>query len=442
MVAVAGDTPNAPDISNAPAGEPFADAVHRRHLGVVPSASMLSGAAVGVVWIWIPLAILIIGVSSIPSIVGFLAAAVVFVYVMRGVEWVERLRSEAVFGLGIPTPPRKRSPYQGFQRWAHQLWLDVCSARFWKAVAHHYLRLTYDILAAGLALVLFVFAILFPIAAISVSRSAPEARVPFASPPVACALAVVALIAAVAIAVFAPAVDAAIDRWLLSPSPTAALEHEVSALSDARQGAVSSAHTERHRIERDLHDSVQPRLVSLAMTIGLAQTKLDTDLPQAKRLISEAHDDVKSALVELRNVVRGIAPTILADRGLDAALSSVVQRIETSGVPTTLTVQLPRRLPDEVESVAYFVVAEALTNVAKHARATHATVTVRFDEATDALHVSVFDDGVGGAAVTDGDDATGLRGLEDRVRAARGTFEVLSPATGSTTVAAVLPCGS
>src|SRR5665254_14802 len=96
-------------------------------------------------------------------------------------------------------------------------------------------------------------------------------------------------------------------------SPTAALKYQVNALSDARKGAVSSAQTERHRIERDLHDSVQPRLVSLAMTmtIGLAQTKLDNDLPEAKKLIAEAHEDAKSALVELRNVVRGIAPTIL-----------------------------------------------------------------------------------------------------------------------------------
>jgi signal transduction histidine kinase len=403
---------------------------------------MLTGAAIGVVWIWIPLTVVIVGISSIPSIVGFVAAAVVFIYMMRGVEWVERLRSEAVFALGIPTPVRKMSPYRGFRRWAHQQWLDVSSARFWKAAAHHYLRLAYDVLAAGTALVLFVFAILFPIAAISVSRSDPAVRVPFASPPLACALGVVAFVAAVAIAIFAPAVDAFIDRWLLSPSATAVLQHEVSALSHARQGAVSSAQTERHRIERDLHDSVQPRLVSLAMTIGLAQTKLDTDLPKAKLLIGEAHDDIKSALVELRNVVRGIAPTILADRGLDAALSSVVQRTETAGVPTTLNVQLPRRLPEEVESVAYFVVAEALTNVAKHARASQAVVTVRYDEAADALHVSVVDDGVGGATVTDGDDATGLRGLGERVRAARGTFEVSSPATGSTIVTAVLPCGS
>lgn len=414
----------------------------RRHLGVVPTASMMIGAAIGTVWFWIPLTVLVVGVSSIPSVVGFLAAGVVFVYLIRGVEWVERLRSEAVFGLGIPVPPRKLSQYTGFQRWAHQLWLDVTSLRFWKVAAHHYLRLSYDMLAMGVALALLAFAFLGPAAAAAVSRSDANADLWFISPPLAWLLAVVALVAAVAIVIVAPALDAAIDQWLLPPSATAALQHEVSALSDARRGAVSSAQTERHRIERDLHDSVQPRLVSLAMTIGLAQTKLDTDLPQAKKLIGEAHDDVKSALVELRNVVRGIAPTILADRGLDAALSSVVQRIETSGVPTSLNVYLPRPLPDEVESVAYFVVAEALTNVAKHARASQAVVTVRFDEATDSLQVSVFDDGIGGASTTASEDATGLRGLDERVRSARGTFEVSSPATGSTIVTAVLPCGS
>ena len=174
------------------------------------------------------------------------------------------------------------------------------------------------------------------------------------------------------------------------------------------------------------------------MTIGLAQTKLDTDLPAAKQLIAEAHDDAKNALVELRNVVRGIAPTILADRGLDAALSAVVQR---SQVPTTINLHLPRRLPDEVESVAYFVVAEALTNVAKHANATQAVVTVRLDEAANQLYVTVFDDGRGGASITTDENATGLRGLEERVRAAHGTFTVSSPATGPTIVTAVLPCG-
>lgn len=413
-----------------------------RPIGLVPSASMITGAAIGVVWFWIPLAIMVIAFSSIPSIIGFLVAAVVFVYLIRGVDWVERVRSEAVFGLGIPVPARKLSHHNGFQGWCHQLWLDISSARFWKAFAHHYLRMIYDLLATGIALVLVVFAFAAPAVATAIGNSDDAAGLSFLSPPLAWVLAIVALAAAAAIVVFAPAVDASIDRWLLPASPTEALQYEVDALTDARAGAVSSAQAERNRIERDLHDSVQPRLVSLAMTIGLAQTKLDTDLPQARALIGEAHDDAKSALVELRNVVRGIAPTILADRGLDAALSSVVQRMQTSGVPTTLNVYLPRRLPEEVESVAYFVVAEALTNVAKHAQASQAVVTVRLDEPAQTLYVSVFDDGVGGAEAPAPDDATGLRGLGDRVRAARGTFSVSSPVTGPTIVTAVLPCAS
>lgn len=423
---------------------PVADDVAnpRRPIGLVPSASMVTGAAIGVVWFWIPLALLIIAITSIPSIIGFVLAGVAFVYVVRGVDWVERVRSEAVFELGIPVPARRLSHYSGFQRWCHQLWLDVSSARFWKAFAHHYLRMVFDLVAVGIAFVLVVFAFAGPAVATAISNSDEAAGLSFLSPPLAWVLAVVALAAAAAIVVFAPAVDATIDRWLLPPSPTATLQYEVDALTDARAGAVSSAQAERHRIERDLHDSVQPRLVSLAMTIGLAQTKLDTDLPQARKLIAEAHDDAKSALVELRNVVRGIAPTILADRGLDAALSSVVQRMATSGVPTTLNVHLPRRLPEEVESVAYFVVTEALTNVAKHAQASQAVVTVRFDEPAQTLYVSVFDDGVGGAEAPAPDDATGLRGLGDRVRAARGTFSVSSPVTGPTIVTAVLPCAS
>ena len=411
-------------------------------IGVVPTASMITGAAVALVWFWIPLSIMVIGFSSIPSVIGFLLAGVVFIYLMRGVEWVERARSEAVFGLSIGVPPRRLTPHTGFQGWAHQLWLDISSTRFWKGFGHHYLRMIYDMLATGLAFALLTFAFLGPAAAVAIRHSDKNAGLVFLSPPIAWLLAIIAVIAAVATLILAPAVDAAIDRWLLSPSPTAALEYQVSALADARQGAVSSAQTERHRIERDLHDSVQPRLVSLAMTIGLAQTKLDSDPPAAKALIAEAHDDAKSALVELRNVVRGIAPTILSDRGLDAALSSVVQRTETSGVPTTLHVELPRRLPEEVESVAYFVVAEALTNIAKHANASQAVVTVRLDDAANVLHVSVFDDGKGGAVIDTGENATGLRGLDDRVRAAGGSFAVSSPVTGPTIVTAVLPCAS
>ncbi|MCG5430710.1 sensor histidine kinase [Mycobacterium sp. MYCO198283] len=436
MVAVLPDTAPPPPVT--PPRRRFGG-----HLGVLPTASLVCGAVIGVLWLWIPITILVAGLSSILSLVGFLVAAVVFAYLMRGVEHAERVRSEAVFGMGIAVPVRKRTPFDGFKGWAHQLLLDYSSARFWKACAHHLLRALYDTAAVAVAVALLAFAFLAPPAAIAVSRSDQAAGLRFLPTPLAVLLAVVALAAAIAILVIAPALDAVIDRWLLSPSRTAALESEVTALADARAGAVTSAQQERSRIERDLHDGVQPRLVSLAMTIGLARTKFDDDPAAAKALIGEAHDDAKAALAELRNVVRGIAPTILADRGLDAALSAVVQRAQNSGVPTTLHLELPRRLPEEVEACAYFVVAEALTNVARHAGASTAVVTVRHDQTTDRLHVSVFDDGRGGAVIAaDGADATGLRGLAQRVRAARGTFSVSSPPTGPTIVTAELPCGS
>lgn len=409
-----------------------------RRIGIWPSASFIAGAAIALVWLWVPLMIVIAGITSIPTVIGPLIAVVVFVYLMRGVEWLERVRSEAVFGMGIRVPPRRMSHRNGFLRWVDQLWLDLSSTRFWKGCTHHFVRMFYDAAAGGLALFLLAFALLAPAGAIAVTRSSADAGVSFIPPALAWPLAVAAFVVAVAIVVLAPILDAKIDLWLLSPSPTAMLQHEVYALDDARRGAMTSAETERYRIERDLHDSVQPRLVSLAMTIGLAQTKLDSDLPAAKALIAEAHEDAKTALVELRNVVRGIAPTILSDRGLDAALSAVAQR---AVVPTTLDVDLPRRVPQEVESVAYFVVAEALTNVAKHAHASHAVVTVRLDS-ENRLEVSVSDDGRGGAQITDSETATGLRGLAERVRAARGTFTVSSPASGPTTITALLPCAS
>ena len=159
MVAVTTTPPPVVDGDDATVDHAVAPTAPARAIGLVPTASLVTGAAIALVWFWVPLTILIVGVSSIPSLIGFVLAAVVFVYLMRGVDRVERVRSEAVFGLGIGIPPRKLSPYNGFQRWAHQLWLDVSSARFWKGAAHHYLRMLYDVLAAGLAFGLVVFAL-------------------------------------------------------------------------------------------------------------------------------------------------------------------------------------------------------------------------------------------------------------------------------------------
>jgi signal transduction histidine kinase len=202
----------------------------------------------------------------------------------------------------------------------------------------------------------------------------------------------------------------------------------------SRTAAVDSAEAERRRIERDLHDGAQQRLVSLAMDLGQAAEKFDTDLDTAKELVVSAHQEAKAALSDLRGLVRGIHPAILEDRGLDPALSAVVAR---SPVPVTLRVDIPERPPSALESTAYFVVTEALTNVAKHARATKARVTIA--RQGDRLVVEVTDDGAGGADPATG---TGLRGLEERVAAVGGWMRVLSPAGGPTTVMVEMPCGS
>jgi signal transduction histidine kinase len=230
------------------------------------------------------------------------------------------------------------------------------------------------------------------------------------------------------------AIDAAVGRRLLSLSPQEAVDRRVAQLETSRAAAVDSAEAERRRIERDLHDGAQQRLVSLAMDLGDARERLESDPEGGRALVAEAHEEAKAALKEIRDLVRGIHPVILEDRGLDAALSAIVAR---SPVPVRLHVDVAERPPAAVESTAYFVVAEALTNVARHAEATTAAVTI--ERSGDRLVIEVRDDGRGGANPKAG---SGLRGLRDRVQAHQGSMHVVSPPGGPTTLFVELPCGS
>jgi signal transduction histidine kinase len=227
------------------------------------------------------------------------------------------------------------------------------------------------------------------------------------------------------------ALDARAARSLLGPSRTEELEHRVEHLAQTRAGVVDAADAERRRLERDLHDGTQQRLVALAMNLGMAKAQATT-AEQARHAIAEAHEDAKAALFELRNLIRGLHPAVLEDRGLDAALSGVAARMP---VPVRLTVDLPRRPPPVIEAVAYFVVSEALTNVAKHAQASQAEVFVQ--RSGDRLHIIISDDGVGGADPARG---TGLAGLAKRASSVDGTFEIASPVGGPTLLTVDLPC--
>jgi signal transduction histidine kinase len=227
----------------------------------------------------------------------------------------------------------------------------------------------------------------------------------------------------------------ALGRALLGPSRRARLTERVEELTESRSRVLAVALAERRRIERDLHDGAQQRLISLAMDLGMARQKISTDPEAARALVEEAHEEAKRTSADIRDLVRGIHPAVLSDRGLDAAISALADRCP---VPVEVDVELDRRPPEVVETTAYFVVAEALANVAKHSGASEAQVSV-WRAPEDVLVVEIVDDGKGGA---DPEAGTGLAGLADRLAALDGRLFVESPAGGPTRVGAELLLGA
>ncbi len=208
----------------------------------------------------------------------------------------------------------------------------------------------------------------------------------------------------------------------------------VDDLRGARQRIIAAADAERRRIERDLHDGAQQRMVAVAVTLGLAEARLASDPASAAQLIAQAREEAKLAVKELRELARGIHPAVLSDRGLCPALEALAAR---APVPVQVRGEPGDRLGHEVEAAAYFVTAEALTNVAKYAQASEASVHVAVDG--DRLRLEISDDGVGGAEASPGG---GLDGLRDRVDALDGSLEIDSPLGGGTTVTAEIPLSS
>jgi signal transduction histidine kinase len=223
----------------------------------------------------------------------------------------------------------------------------------------------------------------------------------------------------------------AVHAVFYSPRQTD-LSERVDELTRTRRGALDVQSAELRRIERDLHDGAQARLVALTMQLGRAEARLE-DRPETAELIRQAREEATAAVAELRDLARGIAPPVLADRGLVAAVEALAQR---SGIDSTVESKLTQRLAPVVESAAYFVTAEALTNVVKHAPGASARITIR--RAGPRLVVEVADNGPGGADPR----GNGLSGLRQRVEALDGTLDVDSPEGIGTTIRAVLPCES
>ena len=210
-------------------------------------------------------------------------------------------------------------------------------------------------------------------------------------------------------------------------------KHVERELQASRARAVEVGDAERRRLERNLHDGAQQRLVSLSLELGLLERRFEGD-PEAQRAIDQARRELGESLLELRGLARGLHPAVVTGYGLAVALESLVAR---SPVPVALEVEMSERAPETVEVAAYYLVSESLTNVAKYARASRATVVIR--RADEQLTVEIADDGVGGADAAGG---SGLRGLADRVEALGGRLQIRSPAGGGTRVRAAIPCGS
>ncbi|MFG2984126.1 sensor histidine kinase [Streptomyces sp. NPDC048258] len=353
-------------------------------------------------------------VSNLPlAIVGFVYAVVMVtgtgvlsvtavglpllacgLYLSRQLGRLDRARARALLGVRVdePTPipgPRRAG---GFFPW---LWTSIKDPVGWRTVLYQLVRLPWGLLTFTVALSgLFV---LWPV-------------LPY----------VVRMLANA---------DRAMVRGLLSPSD--GLERRIAELESDRGVVVDTAAADLRRIERDLHDGAQARLVALAMGLGLAKEKLLEDPEGAAAMVDEAHGEVKLALQELRDLARGIHPAVLTDRGLDAALSSVAARCV---VPVKVAVDLPARPAEAIEGIAYFVVSELLQNVSKHARALGASVEVW--RAGPRLLIRVTDDGRGGAGASGG---SGLAGLAERLGAVDGVFVVDSPEGEGTVVTAELP---
>jgi signal transduction histidine kinase len=395
---------------------------------------LIAGFGVGLVTFTVLLTCLVTSIALIPAFLAGVPLLAGTLWVSLWMAYPERGRFAVLLDADIPA-----APLPGTGGWLRRLWAALSSGAAWRGVLYGLIRFPLSTLQFVLVSVVWSLALVL-ITAPAYAWALPGGGAHIAGHPirypgaliVAVLAGLVLLLAAPVLTRWMAAGDAAVARGLLG-SGREELTARIGELETSRAKVMDAAEVERMRIERDLHDGAQQRLVSLAMELGRAKAKFGTDPEGAAEIVSQAHDQAKEALAELRNLVRGVHPPVLSDRGLDAALSGLAA---LSPVPVTVSAELPSRPPAAIEAIAYFVVAEALTNIAKHAHAHHARIlVVRVD---DQLSVEITDDGVGGADPA----GQGLSGLAARVAGVDGKFRVTSPTGGPTTLEVTLPCGS
>jgi signal transduction histidine kinase len=400
-------------------------------------AYLVLGLVLGVLTFTVAVVGLSLSIGLMPAFLLGVPVLVATVHVVHGFAVMERRRAEVLLDTTVPARPlRQYADPNGLVRSLRR----AGSAEFWKETAYAVLLLPMGLVSGTIAITLYAAAatgLLLPLYAWRLTGGGAISWLSWGNGLETVAGFLAGLLALLVAQVSTRALvlaHVAVARALLAPTRSDALRARVTELKETRARVVDAADAERRRIERDLHDGTQQQLVAIAMNLGRAKLKLDEDPEGARELVTQAHRDAKDSIVELRNVIRGVHPAVLEDRGLDAALSALAAR---SPVPVRLDVHVPVRPTRTVEAVAYFVVSEALTNVAKHSRATHAEVQVA--TVGDRLLVTVSDDGVGGA---EGRLDSGLTGLQERVHAVDGAFELLSPPGRGTTLRVAVPCAS
>jgi signal transduction histidine kinase len=410
-----------------------------RQVGV-DSAYVIVGFPITLVAFIVALPLFLLGVGTLITVVG-LPIMVGSLYAARGFADLERLRLPTVTHRPAPRPAyRQTHPDAGFWRRAFnplrdgQSWLDLMHAFIaWilYTISFCFVVTWWSGAVGGLSAIIWAQYIphgpndqdLNELLGLSDTLSARIGLYTVAGVFFLVTLPLIARVFAL--------IPAQFGRALLTG--IAEVQNRISGLERQRDSAVSAEATALRRLERDIHDGPQQRLVRLAMDLGRARQQLGNDPDAARATIDEALGQTRETLGELRALSRGIAPPILADRGLPSALAALASR---STIPVGLTVPPDLgRLAPIVENTAYFLVAESLTNLAKHSQAMAGAVVLERMEGR--LIVAVLDDGIGGAHLSKGH---GLTGLADRVQAAGGTLSVISPEGGPTEIRAELPC--
>jgi signal transduction histidine kinase len=400
---------------------------------------LLSGMVIGLAAFIFFLTAAVTGVALLPVALAGIPVLAVTLWLCLQFAGAERARFAVLLGETMPAPRRN---LRSDASWWRRTWRFLAAPATLRQFGYALLRLPLSAVQFVIVIVVWslplallglpVLGWLLPRLLVGADLSGSVLSQP-AELAGAAALGLILLFVAPQLTRALAAGDIAIARYLIGPGSGADMTARIGELEHSRARVVDAAEAERRRMERDLHDGAQQRLVALAMELGRAKARFTDDPEGARAIIDQAHIEAKEALTELRNLVRGVHPPVLTDRGLDAALSGLAA---LSPVPVTVRADLEVRPTASVEAIAYFVVAEALTNVAKHARATRAEVSA--DRHGDVLRIVIRDDGIGGADPS----GQGLAGLADRVAGVDGRLSVRSPAGGPTVIEVDLPCGS